>query len=156
MQQKIHAYIRKKSMKKRTTQLLSLMISAAMIASTPCLIYAADFSSETLLSDSEEAAIWLLRSTHKPELFLTASLRFSMKKQPGMHLIHWPQKQTESSPMLPIYRLQGKTWKAIGNTKNTTYTDKKPGTATKYRIRAYRITNGKKIYGPYSSVRTVK
>ena len=44
----------------------------------------------------------------------------------------------------------------IGNTKNTTYTDKKPGTATKYRIRAYRITNGKKIYGPYSSVRTVK
>lgn len=48
------------------------------------------------------------------------------------------------------------TWKAIGNTKNTTYTDKKPGTATKYRIRAYRITNGKKIYGPYSSVRTVK
>ena len=58
--------------------------------------------------------------------------------------------------MLPIYRLQGKTWKAIGNTKNTTYTDKKPGTATKYRIRAYRITNGKKKYGPYSSVRTVK
>lgn len=46
--------------------------------------------------------------------------------------------------MLPIYRLHGKTWKAIGNTKNTTYTDKKPGTATKYRIRAYRITNGKK------------
>ena len=43
-----------------------------------------------------------------------------------------------------IYRLQGKIWKAIGNTKNTTYTDKKPGTATKYRIRAYRITNGKK------------
>lgn len=37
-----------------------------------------------------------------------------------------------------------------------TPTDKKPGTATKYRIRAYRITNGKKIYGPYSSVRTVK
>ena len=71
--------------------------------------------------------------------------------------------------MLPIYRLQGKTWKAIGNTKNTTYTDKKPGntknttytdkkpgTATKYRIRAYRITNCKKIHGPYSSVRTVK
>lgn len=28
-------------MKKRTTQLLSLMISAAMIASTPCLTYAA-------------------------------------------------------------------------------------------------------------------
>lgn len=55
-----------------------------------------------------------------------------------------------------IYRLQGKTWKAIGNTKNTTYTDKKPCTATNYRIRAYRITNGKKIYGPYSSVRTVK
>ena len=44
----------------------------------------------------------------------------------------------------------------FSNTKNTTYTDKKPGTATKYRIRAYRITNGKKIYGPYSSVRTVK
>lgn len=41
-------------------------------------------------------------------------------------------------------------------TKNSTYTDKKPGTATKYYIRAYRITNGKKIYGPYSSVRTVK
>lgn len=40
--------------------------------------------------------------------------------------------------------------------KNTTYTDKKPGTATKYRTRAYHITNGKKIYGPYSSVRTVK
>jgi len=32
----------------------------------------------------------------------------------------------------------------------------KLGTATKYCIRAYRITNGKKIYGPYSSVRTVK
>ncbi|VUX29923.1 hypothetical protein [Blautia luti] len=44
-------------MKKRTTQLLSLMISTAMIASTPCLTYAADFSSETFLSDSEEAAI---------------------------------------------------------------------------------------------------
>ena len=41
-----------------------------------------------------------------------------------------------------IYRLQGKTWKAIGNTKNTTYADKKPGTATKYRTRAYHITNG--------------
>lgn len=54
------------------------------------------------------------------------------------------------------FTVQGKIWKAIGNTKNTTYTDKKPGTATKYRIRAYRITNGKKIYGPYSSVRTVK
>ena len=38
----------------------------------------------------------------------------------------------------------------------TPYTDKKPGTATKYRIRSYRITNVKKIYGPYSSVRTVK
>ena len=43
-------------MKKRTTQLLSLMISAAMIASTPCLTYAADFNSETLLSDSEESS----------------------------------------------------------------------------------------------------
>ena len=41
-------------------------------------------------------------------------------------------------------------------TKNSTYTDKKLGTATKYRTRAYHITNGKKIYGPYSSVRTVK
>lgn len=55
-----------------------------------------------------------------------------------------------------IYRLQGKTWKAISNTKSTAYTDKTPGNATKYRIRAYRIANGKKIYGPYSSVRTVK
>ena len=56
----------------------------------------------------------------------------------------------------PFIVFKVKPGKAIGNTKNTTYTDKKPGTATKYRIRAYRITNGKKIYGPYSSVRTVK
>jgi hypothetical protein len=56
-----------------------------------------------------------------------------------------------SSSAIPYVFLDGN-----GNTKNTTYTDKKPGTATKYRIRAYRITNGKKIYGPYSSVRAVK
>ena len=37
------------------------------------------------------------------------------------------------------------TWYASNPlTAKTAYTDKKPGTATKYRIRAYRITNGKK------------
>ena len=65
-------------------------------------------------------------------------------------------KKSAGASGYTIYRLQGKTWKAIGNTKSTTYTDKTPGSATKYRIRAYRLANGKKIYGPYSSVRTVK
>lgn len=71
-------------------------------------------------------------------------------------IVRLTYKRSAGTSGYTIYRLQGKTWKAIGNTKNTTYTDKKPGTATKYRIRAYHITNGKKIYGPYSSVRTVK
>ena len=44
-----------------------------------------------------------------------------------------------SSSAIPYVFLDGN-----GNTKNTTYTDQKPGTATKYRIRAYHITNGKK------------
>ena len=112
-------------MKKRTTQLLSLMISAAMIASTPCLTYAADFSSETLLSDSEEAAIMTSQiysqtgalSDCKPAVFngkatWYASNPLTAKNRQNHHLCY------------TIYRLQGKTWKAIGNTKNTTYTDK--------------------------------
>lgn len=40
-------------MKKRTKQLLSLMISAAMVTGAPCLSSAADFSSEASLADSD-------------------------------------------------------------------------------------------------------
>ena len=65
-------------------------------------------------------------------------------------------KKSAGTSGYTIYRLQGKTWKAAGSTRSTAFTDKKPGNAKKYRIRAYRIVKGKKIYGPYSSIKSVK
>lgn len=65
-------------------------------------------------------------------------------------------KKSAGTSGYTIYRLQGKKWKAVGSTRSTVFTDKKPGSARKYRIRAYRTVKGKKIYGPYSSIKSVK
>ncbi len=63
------------------------------------------------------------------------------------------------------YRLYRKTddaekWTRVTTTKKTTFTDKKLPDATgevKYRVRAYNVnSNGKKVFGKYSAVKTVK
>ena len=107
------------------------------------------------LPNSEEAAHDFSDLLTNRALSGLRSRFLGLEKQPGMHLIHWTAKQTNHHPCYTIYRLQGKTWKATAQAKNTTYTDKKPAPQPNTVSGAYRITNGKKIYDLYSSVRTV-
>ena len=64
---------------------------------------------------------------------------------------------------LIVYRATSKngTYKAIAAIKKGTtikYTDKKVSSKRTYyyRVRAYRVVNGKKMYGSYSSVKAAK
>ena len=71
-------------------------------------------------------------------------------------LIEW--ERAEDVAGYAIYRrFSGGDWQSVGMTDKLcyTYNSAKPSIKTYYKIRAYRIIGGKRIFGEYSSVRTV-
>ena len=56
------------------------------------------------------------------------------------------------------YNKNAKKYKAIKNTKKRSYTNKGLSTGKRYayKVRAYRVVNGKKVYGAYSAKKSAK
>lgn len=67
-------------------------------------------------------------------------------------------KKSASAVGYEVYRATGSSWKKIATVKSTSYINKKlkKGSTYKYKIRAYKIVNGKKVYSGYSAVRSIK
>ena len=81
---------------------------------------------------------------------LSASTLKAAKKASGIQL-KW--KKTAGASGYVIYRsTTGKKWTKVATTAKTTVMDKKAskGKTYRYRIRAYRKVNGKKVYGNWS------
>lgn len=79
-------------------------------------------------------------------------------KKAGATDIKLTWKKSISATGYEIYRTTGKSWKKIATVKSTSYTNKKlkKSTVYKYKIRAYRVVNGKKLYSGYSAVKSIK
>lgn len=67
-------------------------------------------------------------------------------------------KKSANAAGYEVYRATGNSWKKIETVKSTSYINKKlkKGSTYKYKIRAYKIVNGKKVYSGYSAVRSIK
>lgn len=67
-------------------------------------------------------------------------------------------KKSSSAAGYEVYRATGNSWKKIATVKSTSYINKKlkKGSTYKYRIRAYKVVNGKKLYSGYSAVKSIK
>ena len=67
-------------------------------------------------------------------------------------------KKSISATGYEVYRATGGSWKKIATVKSISYTNKKlkKGTTYKYKVRAYKVINGKKLYSGYSTVKSIK
>lgn len=66
--------------------------------------------------------------------------------------------KTKGASGYEVYKLTGKTWKKVSDTRSTSFTDKglKKNTTYQYKIRAYQTVKGKKVYSAFSSVKKIK
>lgn len=79
-------------------------------------------------------------------------------KKSGSSDIKVTWAKTKGASGYEVYKLTGKTWKKISDTKSTSFTDKglKKNTTYQYKIRAYQTVKGKKVYSALSSVKKIK
>lgn len=79
-------------------------------------------------------------------------------KKSGSSDIKVTWAKTKGASGYEVYKLTGKTWKKISDTKSTSFTDKglKKNTTYQYKIRAYQTVKGKKVYSSFSAVKKIK
>ena len=76
---------------------------------------------------------------------------FSVKQSGKQLKLQW--KRAAGAKYYEIYQYKSGTWKKVKATSSLSYTDKyvKKGVTYKYKVRAYIVVNGKKIYGKFTS-----
>lgn len=96
-----------------------------------------------------------LKKTFK--IYLSKPNIKSVKKS-GSSDIKVTWAKTKGASGYEVYKLTGKTWKKISDTKSTSFTDKglKKNTTYQYKIRAYQTVKGKKVYSSFSAVKKIK
>ena len=96
-----------------------------------------------------------LKKTFK--IYLSKPNIKSVKKS-GSSDIKVTWAKTKGASGYEVYKLTGKTWKKVSDTKSTSFTDKglKKNTTYQYKIRAYQTVKGKKVYSAFSSVKKIK
>ena len=79
-------------------------------------------------------------------------------KKSGSSDIKVTWAKTKGASGYEVYKLTGKTWKKVSDTRSTSFTDKglKKNTTYQYKIRAYQTVKGKKVYSAFSSVKKIK
>lgn len=84
----------------------------------------------------------------------------SIKLTAGKSKIKISYSKVEGASGYTIYRTakKGGSYKAVASVKGNSYTNKnlKSGKTYRYKVRAYRNIDGKKVYGPYSAVKSAK
>ena len=96
-----------------------------------------------------------LKKTFK--IYLSKPNIKSVKKS-GSSDIKVTWAKTKGASGYEVYKLTGKTWKKVSDTKSTSFTDKglKKNTTYQYKIRAYQTVKGKKVYSSFSAVKKIK
>lgn len=79
-------------------------------------------------------------------------------KKSGSSDIKVTWAKTKGASGYEVYKLTGKTWKKVSDTKSTAFTDKglKKNITYRYKIRAYQTVKGKKVYSSFSAVKKIK
>jgi len=80
------------------------------------------------------------------------------KAASGQAKISWSKQANVTGYQIRRATSKNGTYKNVGSTTNSTYTNKKltPGKTYYYKVRAYKTVSGKRIYGAYSSIKSVK
>ncbi|MDO4340418.1 MAG: hypothetical protein Q4C91_20405 [Eubacteriales bacterium] len=81
---------------------------------------------------------------------------FKATKSASALKLQW--KKAAGASGYEVYLYKNSKWTKVKTTTGLTYTTKavKKGTTYKYKVRAYRTVKGKKIYGSYTSAKSVK
>lgn len=116
---------------------LSLSLAVAM---APCMAFASTSTTSTTVAPNAPGTPTYLIGTAKS----TSSISLKWEK-------------ARDAKGYAVYRASGSTYKRVKTTTSKSYTGIKlrAGTVYKYKVKAYREVNGKKIYGKYSSVVSV-
>ncbi|MDO5391437.1 MAG: hypothetical protein Q4F24_10165 [Eubacteriales bacterium] len=81
---------------------------------------------------------------------------FSVQQIGKQLKLQW--KRAGGAKYYEVYQYKNGEWKKVKTTSAASYTDKavKKGMTYKYKVRAYTVVNGKKLYGKFTSVKSYK
>jgi len=96
-------------------------------------------------------------ATVKPKPLQVTDVK-AAKAKSGQARISWSKQANVSGYQVVRATSQNGTYKSVGTTSKLTFTNKNltAGKTYYYKVRAYKTVNGKKVYGAYSDIKSVK